>query len=145
MKLTHLMLSTFVVPLLFGCSEMALDSANHDSYKPSVVNQPTLTTPTEEPSEPTEVNEMAYYRVLQVLENGDALVFKCKNSSESQCKDYFDFDSSEVGYIPRTMDSMMYDSKIIALKNPRVINTFRYRTKGGDDKTVPILVGDRTE
>lgn len=145
MKLTHLMLSTFVVPILFGCSEMALDTVNQDSYQPSVVNQPTLTTPTEEPSGAIEVNEMAYYRVLQVLENGDALVFKCKNSSESQCKDYFDFDSSEVGYIPRTMDSMMYDSKIIALKNPRVVNTFRYRTKGGDDKTVPILVGDRTE
>ena len=142
MKMISLLISVLVGSLLSGCAEIQTGNRNQAQYLPSPASTPTSTSPIEESKDPVETGTIEYYRVLQVLENGDALVFKCKNSSEKKCRDYFDFDSSEVGYIPRSMDPMMYDDKVVTLKNPKVINTFRYKTKRGYDKTVPVLNGD---
>ena len=75
-----------------------------------------------------------YFTVFQVLDDGGFLARRCTKMIGE------DFCAGPVVYMPKGIDSMPYDEKVIHLKNPKVVDTYSYTNKNGDIKTVPVIV-----
>lgn len=127
MKLKHLALVASI-PFLFACSELPIEP----------------TQPKEDVAESNQNIEekvTAYYKVVQVLDDGSSLAKKCKNSTEDKCRERRDFYGHSFAYLPYEVDSMMYEGKVVAVKNPKVVDVFRYQSLGGP-RSLPVVISD---
>ena len=138
MKLRHLALVASI-PFLFACSELPTEPTQpKEEVTVATSTEAGSIVKSEKSVEEKETVNVTYYRVFQVLDNGASLAFKCEHSTESKCRESRDFGYSVV-YLPRKIDTMMYDDKIVSVKNPKVVDVYRYQSKNGP-KTVPVVV-----
>ena len=75
-----------------------------------------------------------YFQIFQVLDSGGFLARRCtKSTSDGRCY-------GPVVYMPKSVDDMPYDEKVLHLGNPKIIDTYTYTTRKNELKTIPVIV-----
>lgn len=80
-----------------------------------------------------EMDGNRYFQVLQVLNDGSFLAFRCTKMIGDRC-------SGPIVKMPSGTDPMPYDEKVIHLNNPQMVDTYTYTTRNEVVKTVPVIV-----
>lgn len=79
-----------------------------------------------------EAPEVGYYKVFQTLDDG-ALAESCDRPDALVCL-------GKIVFIPKSVDGMLYDDKMVRINNPQVIDVLKYENRMGVQKTVPVVV-----
>ncbi len=77
------------------------------------------------------LDELKTYQVFQVLPDGNALAFKCDSEYDKHCL-------GEVVFLVQR-DVSFYDGLKVTIPKPTIEGTYRYETRNGFVKTVPVV------
>lgn len=77
------------------------------------------------------LDELKTYQVFQVLPDGNALAFKCDSEYDKHCL-------GEVVFLVQR-DVSFYDGLKVTIPKSTIEGTYRYETRNGFVKTVPVV------